>query len=253
MKPAILGINETNPPLKKHLASRHRMPTHIFTIDGTKYACRVLPKHYQNSEDYVRASKAPNRAVTYYASICGKIISRNGNNVVRLKSLHKKKNNNGSIRVHVVLCQDGVQTNYYAHRLIAAAFCTGMYKRDAEGNRKKMVNHIDENMENNHAANLEWVSGSTNFRHSAYITPAWRMERGETTASDDRALEVIEDFLTGEMSLGTLIQIHGCSEVTRALRIAGFFSFTESASEVLHTANEDVSYVSRESQLALAV
>ena len=250
MAPAKLAISTTFPAITTTKLAKHNVPTHIFHIDGKDYACRALPESFQNSEEYVAASRRPDRLVTYYASICGSVISRRANNTLRVIKTHNKPNKYGSLRATVVLYRDGVINNQYVHRCIAAAFCTGRNKRDEEGQRRHMVNHIDENMLNNHAANLEWVSGRTNYRHSAYVVPQWRMERGDLTDSDKAALEVIEDFMAGEMSLATLIEVHGPAEVTRSLRIAGFFTLEESASRC---GNEDITYISRKDLLALAI
>lgn len=46
------------------------------------------------------------------------------------------------------------------HRLIAKAFCEG------ETEEKCFVNHKDGNKQNNHYANLEWVTPSRNLRHA---------------------------------------------------------------------------------------
>lgn len=53
--------------------------------------------------------------------------------------------------------------NKTIHRMVAKAFVPGYQ----EG---KVVNHIDENKENNHAENLEWVSFSKNLSLSSKLS-----------------------------------------------------------------------------------
>ncbi len=56
---------------------------------------------------------------------------------------------------------------YYVHRLIAHAFCKGY----SEG---LVVNHIDENKQNNLPSNLEWVSQKENLNHNDCVYKATR-------------------------------------------------------------------------------
>ena len=52
-------------------------------------------------------------------------------------------------------------TNFYVHRLVAAAFL---------GQREHLyVNHKDGNKFNNHIDNLEWVTPSENMLHSTHV------------------------------------------------------------------------------------
>jgi len=61
--------------------------------------------------------------------------------------------------VRAQLNVDGKNHSFAIHRLVATAFCV-----KSEG--KDVVNHIDENTLNNHATNLEWLTGSGNITHS---------------------------------------------------------------------------------------
>ena len=52
--------------------------------------------------------------------------------------------------------------NFLLHILVASLFVPG------RTDEKNQVNHIDENIENNKASNLEWLSQSENISHSIY-------------------------------------------------------------------------------------
>ena len=49
--------------------------------------------------------------------------------------------------------------NFYVHRLVACTFITNPDKK-----KYTIVNHIDENPQNNHITNLEWVTPTQNTR-----------------------------------------------------------------------------------------
>lgn len=55
---------------------------------------------------------------------------------------------------------DGKRKMLKVHRLVAHAFCNGY------SDERKEVNHIDGNITNNKATNLEWVTTSENVQHS---------------------------------------------------------------------------------------
>lgn len=62
--------------------------------------------------------------------------------------------------LYFTLSQNGVTRNWFAHRLIAAAFL--------ENSENKLeVNHKDGCKLNNHVSNLEWVTRSENTQHAA--------------------------------------------------------------------------------------
>jgi hypothetical protein len=80
----------------------------------------------------------------------------------RIKPLYK--NNRGYITVN--LCKDRIAKRKLVHRLVAEAFI------DNKEN-KPQVNHIDGDISNNNASNLEWVTDNENKSHSS-------IERGGT-------------------------------------------------------------------------
>ena len=62
--------------------------------------------------------------------------------------------------VTVTLSKDGKRQGHRVHRLVARAFCSGY------SSTNNCVNHIDGNILNNRADNLEWCSYSDNLIHS---------------------------------------------------------------------------------------
>ena len=59
----------------------------------------------------------------------------------------------------VTLSKNHVTTRFLVHRLVAEAFIPNPLN-------KPMINHIDNDAENNHVANLEWVTHSENMLHA---------------------------------------------------------------------------------------
>ena len=86
---------------------------------------------------------------TYQVTITGAIIGARG------KELKYDPNSTGYLRVS--LCKEGKVTRRFVHQLVAEHFCLGQ----AEG---LVVNHIDGNITNNKACNLEWVTPSENVK-----------------------------------------------------------------------------------------
>lgn len=72
----------------------------------------------------------------------------------RIMSAHLMKNG----YVHINLSRDNKKYGFYVHRLVAEAFIPNP-------NNLPQVNHIDENKENNHKANLEWCTQKYNNNH----------------------------------------------------------------------------------------
>lgn len=69
-------------------------------------------------------------------------------------------NNNGNGYLIVALWKNSKRKQHYIHRLVAEHF---VEKANASAN---VVNHIDFNIRNNIASNLEWVTQAENVRHS---------------------------------------------------------------------------------------
>lgn len=77
----------------------------------------------------------------------------------KIKPLHR--NNRGYVVVN--LCKDGKTSSLLVHRLVAEAFVPNT-------RNKPQVNHIDGNITNNRADNLEWVTDNENKAHSSITT-----------------------------------------------------------------------------------
>lgn len=72
-------------------------------------------------------------------------------------------NGAGYKNVNVTYTIDGVQRGkkFYVHRLVASLFC-----HNPNPEEYIQVNHKDGDKSNNHYSNLEWVSPSSNIKHS---------------------------------------------------------------------------------------
>ena len=94
----------------------------------------------------------------------GLIVSNFG----RLKNIDWKDrkigdNGAGYKNVNMTYFVDGVQKSkkFYVHRLVASLFC-----HNPNPEEYIQVNHKDGDKSNNHYSNLEWVSPSSNIKHS---------------------------------------------------------------------------------------
>ena len=89
----------------------------------------------------------------YKISDCGIV-----KNIQKGTILYGNINHDGYVRVK--LSSNKGFRNVFVHRLVAEAFLGTPVDDTLE------VNHIDENKENNHVSNLEWVTHTGNMRHS---------------------------------------------------------------------------------------
>ena len=99
----------------------------------------------------------------YEVSNYGRVLSLpkgdgNGNKYRYLKPEVCIKPNTNYHRVS--LSKDGKVTRFLVHRLVAQVFIENPLN-------KPMVNHIDNNGENNMVSNLEWCTGKENMLHSS--------------------------------------------------------------------------------------
>lgn len=130
----------------------------------------------------------------------------------RYKILKAHKSNSGYLQLNL----KGVK--HYIHKLIATTFIDNLSK-------KREVNHIDGNKENNSVANLEWVNASENQKH-AYKT-GLKKGYGVSGIDNKRSISVnMIDINTGEVvkkfnSLSEakkFLNKKSCSNLCRVLR-----------------------------------
>lgn len=90
------------------------------------------------------------------------LISNMGNvkNISRNRLLKPQKNNNGYLFVY--LKKDGVSRKSYMHRLVAEAFLDN-------SQNLPIINHKDENRQNNKVDNLEWCDYKYNTHYGNCI------------------------------------------------------------------------------------
>jgi hypothetical protein len=79
----------------------------------------------------------------------------------------------------ITLCKDGVKKNVFIHRLVAEAF---VKRKNAFC---KVVNHIDENKQNNKATNLEWCTVKYNNEYNDGVKRRAKKRQKPIVAYDD--------------------------------------------------------------------
>ena len=157
-------------------------------VSGVEYVVRELPAQYQNTD-----SSASNRARTYYASVCGRILSRTKRGVWRvLRPVLNPNYRESQLRNRVMLCVNGKESNHYVHTLVAAAWLLGRDELCPHGLPRNQVNHINEQPLDNRVANLEWTSRLVNVRHSTQRMIAVRAEQSFAAGVPERfAMELL--------------------------------------------------------------
>ena len=121
-------------------------------------------KDIHETERYTTIDAFPDYQITSY----GRVLSlKHG----KLKELKQRKNN--WQYYYVNLWKNGKMFSKTVHRLVAQAFIPNP-------EHKAQVNHIDEDVTNNHISNLEWVTSKENLNHGT------RNERASKTMSDGR-------------------------------------------------------------------
>lgn len=98
----------------------------------------------------------------YQVSNLGNVRSLNWGNRHIVRNLYLKPHRNGYFQVE--LSKDGSKKMFTVHRLVAIHFVEGY----ADG---LVVNHINENKQDNRSENLEWCTISQNARHSLNLHP----------------------------------------------------------------------------------
>lgn len=90
------------------------------------------------------------------------MISDHGRVWSQRRKIYLKQNLHYNGYLAVTLCKTSIQKTFTVHRLVALHFINKM-----EG--KNIVNHIDENKQNNNINNLEWCNLVENARHGTGI------------------------------------------------------------------------------------
>lgn len=153
-------------------------------------------------------------------------------NFGRVKSLERKDLNNHLLKERILkpkinrdgysylqLCYDGNKKGFFVHRLVAAAFIDNP-------NGYPVVNHKDENKQNNYVSNLEWCTVLYNNR---YGTKAIRT--GEHYAKAVVQLTMEGDYIRTFKSLHDVYRKFGyapinisrcCNHVPKKLSAYGY-------------------------------
>lgn len=134
----------------------------------------------------------------YQISNLGRVKSLNYRHTGKEKILKQKTGKDGYCIVG--LCQQNKRKFYYVHRLVGQAFIENP-------NNYPMVNHKDENKENNCVSNIEWCDAKYNTNYGTAIErrveklskPVMCIETGEIYSST-RELERQLGFGQGNIS-----------------------------------------------------
>lgn len=110
----------------------------------------MVPKFFREVEGF------PNYLVSEFGKVWSKKSSR---------FLTDFPNNERGYRA-VRLSKDGEAVTTYLHRIVAKAYVPNP-------NSKPQVNHIDGNVENNIASNLEWTTLQENMKHMRATVKSW--------------------------------------------------------------------------------
>ena len=92
----------------------------------------------------------------------------------------------GYLKVSIV-DDEGTPRTVSIHSLVAKAFCVGWSPI------RCVVNHIDGNVTNNHASNLEWTTPDENSRHAREVL-------GKVNAGNDQTLIKCERIIPADPS-----------------------------------------------------
>lgn len=107
---------------------------------------------------------------------------------------------NGYYRVSLYKDAEQKDNKYYIHRLVAEAFIPNP-------ENKPEVNHKDNNKENNHYSNLEWVTHSENHIHLRSLGCLVGEGNGRAKFTKEDVLHIRS--LQGQMSHGKIAKMYG--------------------------------------------
>ena len=137
------------------------------------------------SEEWRAIEGFPYYEVSNYGrvrSLDKKVRYRHGSRVRKGKILKTHSNRKRHGYVYVGISEGGRQYNAQVHRLVAQAFIPNPES-------KPQVNHIDRNVSNNSADNLEWVTSKENVQ--------WSIKCGRNPITKGTPIVAI-DIATGE-------------------------------------------------------
>ncbi|MGL5714406.1 MAG: HNH endonuclease [Paraclostridium sp.] len=129
----------------------------------------------------------------YYITTCGRVFSKKYGD---LRELKRNKSKNGYLCV-TFSSNKKTYKSYKVHRLVMFAYSNII------NTKKLVVNHIDENKENNSIVNLEWCTQKYNLSHSNICVNRPDQSKKVIQLSVDG--EIINEFL----SAADIKRIHG--------------------------------------------
>lgn len=108
-------------------------------------------------------------------------------NMGRVKSFERNGTKGGILKqgknkygyLLVVLCKNGVTKTFAVHQLVALTFLKNP-------NNLPQINHKDENKENNHVDNLEWVTPKENVNYGTRNERACKANKGRKRSEETK-------------------------------------------------------------------
>lgn len=204
-----------NPPTNKHVVNHKDLNKtnnnlnnleYITQKENTTHANENLPPKQNKKSEKCDLNNLETFDIPNYSKYC---IDKNGNIYNKITSIKLStftSNSDGTGYIRICLLNDNKKNKkIYHHKLIAQVFIP---------NPKKLpiINHIDNNKQNNNINNLEWCTQSHNMKHNASIKKTTR-KVGQYDIKSKKLINTYISIKDASNETNTLITsiIHVCA------------------------------------------